>query len=80
MRSIHVTEKKKYQREYIRENGQRTAQGKMYGRKYATYTVFARVYDESKSAKEYTKERCKTSGEEGKKYRGSGSKVFIPTS
>lgn len=78
MCSVHVTERKKYQREYIRENVQHIARGKMYGRKYATYPVFACMYEKEREKVQRTEYDGKRNGEEGKKYQGSGSKVFQP--
>lgn len=78
MCSVHVTERKKYQSEYIRENVQHIAREKMYGRKYATYPVFACLYEKEREKVQRTEYDGKRNGEEGKKYQGSGSKVFQP--
>lgn len=85
-RSIHVTERKKYQKEFIRENVQHIAfmREEKCGRKYAMYTVFACVCvskgkQERKRQNMYARKRDveKKMKKKGK-YQGSGSKVFQP--
>lgn len=84
-RSIHVTERKKYQKEFIRENVQHIAfmREEKCGRKYAVYTVFACMCEQGKTRAQKTKyvrakERCRKKMKKKGKYQGSGSKVFQP--
>lgn len=65
-RGIHVTERKKYQKEFIRENVQHIAfmREEKCGRKYAMYTVFACMCEQGKTRAQKTKyvrakERCR---------------------
>lgn len=84
-RSIHVTERKKYQKEFIRENVQHIAfmREEKCGRKYAMRTVFACMCEQGKTRAQKTKyvrakERCRKKMKKKGKYQGSGSKVFQP--